>query len=287
MSPVIENLLAYLWKAFTATAMQLFIVLGVGVIFGFIIHHLSRAVQRYAGDILPICAYAYLFMIPGTIVHELAHLVVAVLFLFKIGAVVLFQCKPNSPYGGYIERSKPGNPIQEIGAFFIGIAPIVLGALAIYGFSLLLIGPGLFAGVSLTVAIGDSPNLLLLLVQVIESVVLTTWRVFANLVSLQGVPGWQVWLFLYLAYSLSNSMNLSDLDWNHALKGFLYLFVLLLLVNVVLMLDGKDVIGSYVVVVSQKISGVYAAMLFALSLNLLAAIIAVPLGIMFGRHASR
>ena len=287
MSPVIENVLEYLWHAAIATAMQLFIVLGIGVIFGFVIHHLSRAIQRYAGDILPICVYAYLFMIPGTVVHELSHLVIAVLFLFRINKVVFFQCKPGNPYGGYVDRSKPRGPFQEIGIFFIRVAPIVLGALAIYGCSLLLVGPALFSGVSLTVEMGESPNLFMILAQAIESIVPTTLRCFANLVSLQGVPGWKVWFFLYLAYSLSNAMNLSDLDWGHAVKGFIYLFVLLFIANAVVMLDGKDVIGSYVVGISQKISGVYAAMLFALSLNLLAAIIAVPLGIMFGRHALR
>ena len=82
-------------------------------------------------------------------------------------------------------------------------------------------------------------------------------------------------------------MNLSDLDWVHAVQGFIYLFIVLFIVNAVVMLDGRDVIGSYVVGISQAISIVYSAMLFALSLNLIAAAIAVPLGIMFGRHASR
>ena len=286
MPPVIEAALAYLLKAGIATARQLFAVLGVGMIFGFLIHHISRAIQRYASDIFSKCVYAYLFMIPGVVSHELSHWVVAVLSLFKIGKVVLFQCKPGEPYG-YVEHSQPSNPFQEIGEFFVGVAPIVLGALAIYGFSLLLVGPSVFAGASFTVEMADSPNLLVVLGQVIESVVVTTLRVFVNLVSLRGVPGWGVWLFLYLAYSLSNAMNLSDLDWAHAVRGFIYLFVLLFIVNAVVMLDGQDVIGSYVVGISQKISRVYAAMLFALSLNLIAAAIAVPLGIMFGRSAPR
>jgi len=226
-------------------------------------------------------------MIPGLVIHELSHLVVALLFLLKIEKVVLFQCKPGEPTGGYVAYRVPRNPFQEIGVFFVSVAPIVLGALVIYVLSLGFLGPGVFAGTSFMVEIGNSVNLVVFLKQVIESVILTTLRVFAGLVSLQGVPFWKIGVFLYLTYSLSNAMNLSDTDWGHAVKGFLYLFGLLLLVNVVVMLSGRDVIGAYVVQFSQKISGMYAAMLFALSLNLLAAMIAVPLGIMFGRSARR
>ncbi len=286
LSNVFEVVFMHLWRAAVATAIQLFIVLGVGIIFGFLIHYVSRAIQRHASSIFTQCGYVYLFMIPGVVIHELSHLVVAALFLFKIGEVVLLQCVPGKPYG-YINHSKPKNPIQEIGVFFVSVAPIVLGALVIYILSLGLLGPGVFAGTSFMVEIGNSVNLVVYLKQIIESVILTTLRVFASLVSLQGVSGWQIGVFLYLAYSLSNAMNLSDIDWGHAVKGFLYLFGLWLLVNVVVMLSGRDVIGAYVVQFSQKISGMYAAMLFALSLNLLAAMIAVPLGIMFGRSARR
>lgn len=186
-----------------------------------------------------------------------------------------------------MEFSSPKNFIQKIGGLFIGIAPIVLGAAAIYGISLLLVGPYIFVGASFTVEIGDSPNLVAVLLQVVESIVITTLRVFASLLKLQGVPGGQVWFFLYLAYSLSNSMNLSPPDLTLVAKGIKYPVLLLLLVNIVLMLDGVDMLSPYIVKFSQQISWLYTIMLFALSLNLIAAAIAVPLGVMFGRSASR
>jgi hypothetical protein len=287
MPPVIKDVLAYLWKAGIATVMQLFIVLGVGVILGFIIHHLSCAIQRYAGDILPFCVYAYLFMIPGTVIHELSHWFFAVLFGFRIERAVFFQCEPNNLVLGGVTFGNPKNFIQKIGGLFIGIAPIVLGAATIYGLSWLLLGPDVFASASFTVEMGDPPNLVAVLGQVVEGLILTTLRVFASLLKLQGVPGWQVWLFLYLTYSLSNSMNLSPPDLTLVAKGIKYPVLLLLLANMVLMFDGVDVLSPYIVQFGQQISGLYTIMLFALSLNLLVAIIAVPLGIMFGRHAPR
>jgi hypothetical protein len=287
MPPVLEDALVYLWKAAITTVIQLFIVLGVGVILGYLIHHLSRATESHAGDIFPRCTFQYMFMIPGSVVHELSHWVLALFFGFKVRKLVLFQCKPGDPYVGYVVADKPRNIIQQIGAFFMGIGPIVLGALAIYWLSHLLVGPGLFAGASFMVEVGDSPNLLVVLGQVIESVVLTTLRVFGGLIALQGVPAWKIWLFLYLAFSLSGAMNLSPPDLRLAAYGFRYVVVLLLLANIVFMLDGVDVLSPYIVKFSQQISGLYTIMLFALSLNLIAAAIAVPLGIMFGRHAPR
>lgn len=286
MPPLLKTIFEHLWKAGVATAMQLFIVLGVGVILGYIIHHLSRATQSHAGDIFPRCAFQYLFMIPGSVIHELSHWVLALLFGFKIRKLVLFQCKPGDPYGGYVAPSRPGNIIQQIGTFFMGIAPIVLGALAIYGLSYVLVGPGLFAGASsFTVEMGDSPNLIVVLGRVVESIILTTLRVFRGLLTLQGGPAWKVWLFLYLAFSLSSAMNLSLPDLGYAFYGFRYVVVLLLLLNIVLMLSGADTLTPHIVKFSQQISWLYTIMLFALSLNLFAAIIAVPLGIMFGRSA--
>ncbi|MBN2392965.1 MAG: hypothetical protein JXR84_19700 [Anaerolineae bacterium] len=287
MSPVVENVLKYLWNVAITTVMQLFIVLGVGAILGYLIHHLSRATESHASDIFPRCAFQYMFMIPGSVVHELSHWVLALLFGFKVQKLVLFQCKPGDPYGGYVVADKPHNIIQQIGAFFMGIGPIILGALAIYEFSHLLVGPGLFASASFTVEMGDSPNLLIILGQVIESVVVTTLRVFGGLLALQGVPAWKVWLFIYLAFSLSSAMNLSPPDLRLAAYGFRYVLVLLLLANIVFMLDGVDALSPYIVKFSQQISGLYTIMLFALSLNLIAAAITVPLGIMFGRSALR
>jgi hypothetical protein len=282
-SVTLMGILTYIFDACIATAMQLFILMGVGLILGFLIHKLSRAIQSHAGSVFPICLYAYLFLIPGFTLHELSHWLFAKLFGFTVSDVVLFQCKPDSPYGGYIKRSGPRDFIQQIGLFFIGVAPIVLGVLAVFALSHVLLGPGVFAGVSFTLELGDSPNLLVVAGRLYESVVLTTGRVFGQLVALRGVPGWKVWLFLYLAFSFSNAMNLSPSDLQSTASGLTVIAAILLAINLVLMSGGQDVLRLYVVELSQLYSSFYTIMLFALSLNVIAAIIVVPLGIMFRR----
>ena len=69
----------------------------------------------------------WLFFAIGTLVHELSHAVVALLFGFRITEFVPFIADPSSPILGYVSYLySPGNPVQQAGHFFVGIAPIIL-----------------------------------------------------------------------------------------------------------------------------------------------------------------
>lgn len=280
----IVDVIEYFLNVCIATIVQLFILVGVGVILGFLIHKLSCTIRAHAASIFPLCVYDYLFLVPGVALHEIAHLSFAVLFGDKIGKVVLFQCKPGNPYEGYIVSFSNKSYIRRIGGFFIGVAPIIVGAVAIYALSRILLGPGVFAGVTFTLEAEESLNLLTVFGRLYESVVATTMTVFGRLITLRGVPGWQVWLFLYLAYSVANAMNLSPPDLHYAVSGFTAIAGVLLIANLIMMAGGENVLLPYVMKLNQMCSFVYTILLFALSLNVIAAIIVVPLGIMFDRN---
>lgn len=281
--PTAVDIIKYFLDACIATIVQLFLLVGVGVMLGFLIHKLSIAIARHAASIFPGCGYQYLFLIPGTAVHELSHLLFAVIFGFTIYEVTLFQCDPKDPYAGRVVRSAPRNYIQKMGHFFIGVAPIVVGSIVIYALSRILLGPGIFAGVSFSVEESEFLNIMTILGGLYKSIVVTTMTTLGRLITLRSVPGWQVWLFVYLAYSLSNAMNLSPPDLKNAVSGLFAIAVMLLAVNLLLMVGGENVLLSYIQQLAQIYHLIYSILLFALSLNLIAAAIVIPLGTMFGR----
>lgn len=69
----------------------------------------------------------------GTPVHELSHLAMCLVFLHKINEVKFFQINDKDGVLGYVNHSwNPKNIYQQIGNYFIGIAPIVVGTLIIF-----------------------------------------------------------------------------------------------------------------------------------------------------------
>lgn len=68
----------------------------------------------------------------GTPIHELSHALFAVAFLHEIKSIKLFSPDKKTGVLGYVEHSHQASLYQKCGCFFIGIAPMFGGALAIY-----------------------------------------------------------------------------------------------------------------------------------------------------------
>jgi hypothetical protein len=285
-SLTLQVVLAYLGQVLVTTALHVFILIGVGLILGILINSLSRAIQAHAIDLLPFRLYSYL-MFPGVVLHELSHLLFLVILGYKIEKVVLFQSKPSDRRLGYVDYSAKRGYFQVVGGFFSSIGPIVGGALAIVLLSEWLLGPGVFEGVSFTMALVEVSNILGTLALLIQDIVISTLQVFGRIIDVRGVSGWHVFLFFYLTFAIANTMKLSGEDLQIAKPGFLFLVGGLLLFNLATLWTGEDLAGPFFLKLSVPLSSFYAMMLFALSLDVLVAIIVVPLGIMFGRSAPR
>lgn len=68
----------------------------------------------------------------GTPIHELSHALFAVAFLHEIKSIKLFSPDKKTGVLGFVEHSHQASLYQKCGCFFIGIAPMFGGALAIY-----------------------------------------------------------------------------------------------------------------------------------------------------------
>lgn len=168
----------------------------------------------------------------GVPIHELSHAAACVVFGHRLRRVRLFA--PNRKTGrlGGVEHSfNPRNPWQQLGRFFIGIAPLIGGAGALWGLTLLL-GPTTVDLAPLQAPPqGDG-----LLVTAGERAL----GMLSALVDPAALAQWTTWLYLYLCLCIGTHISPSRPDLEGGWPGFLLLVVLAFLANVlVLAADGS------------------------------------------------
>ena len=188
------------------------ILFGVGLLAlgGFIVWLLNRALFKILGR----KSGRRVFMTTGFIgvpVHEVGHLVFCIIFRHKIREVRLYR--PNAKDGtlGYVRHSfKKRSIYQQMGNFFIGIGPIILGSLLILALQAILL-PG---------ALDLSANTFDL-----------------ERINLQAL---EFWVFAVLATSIAMHMSLSTADIKGSLRGLVYILIVLFVFNFVLHLINHE-----------------------------------------------
>ncbi|MFZ2803933.1 MAG: hypothetical protein WA001_01795 [Patescibacteria group bacterium] len=159
----------------------------------------------------------------GTPVHELCHLLFALLFGHRIVRVRLFA--PNRETGelGEVQHSyNPGNFYQVAGNFFIGAAPTIGGAfvLGLLAYFLLPNGKELLP----TLASGSAS---------FPSFVTGIFSVLAKIFAPQNFQSTAFWIFLYISFCVSCHLAPSKVDRGQMWGGFVWLLLLLVAFNVV------------------------------------------------------
>jgi hypothetical protein len=193
--------------------LQIIFVFGFIVIFGLALWWLSRRFFRMLGykrGRKAVIATGFI----GVPIHELGHAFFCIIFWHKIKAVKFFQPNPTDGILGYVRHEyNPRNTYQQIGNFFIGIGPILFGSLAIMLLSWILLP------LSFVEAAGGD-----------------LWRVFLVVFSPANAinPWW--WVFMVLAISITLHMSLSPADIRGSIKGFIYMAIILLILNIILCL---------------------------------------------------
>ena len=115
--------------ALGGTVMQLLIL--VVLVLG--ISWINSSSEVLLNHLIGSTASRWLFASIGTPVHELSHAVIALLFGFRITEFRPFILDPSSSTLGYVRYSyDPTNLLQQIGHFFVGIAPVFVPLIIIY-----------------------------------------------------------------------------------------------------------------------------------------------------------
>lgn len=234
----LNSVLEFLKAVAVVTATQLMWILVTLFVFGFILYLLARFTRTtYAKTVgwkLDVVATGWI----GTPVHELGHALFCLIFRHKIVEMKLFS--PNSTDGtiGYVNHSYDKASIyQRIGNFFIGVGPIIFGAVVLYAalYYLLPNAKEVMAGIdaqSKVMAHANQSSFGAIFDSLRGTAIATldslfTWSNFSHLL---------FWVFLYIAVCISSHMELSPPDIKGALSGLITIVLFFLLVNTIIML---------------------------------------------------
>lgn len=130
-------------QSLIAVAQQLLIL----AILVFLVSFINNSSEILLSGLLGSTWTRWLFASIGTPVHELSHALIALLFGYTITDMRLFIPDPASATLGYVSYSyNQANLFQQIGHFFVGIAPVLLPLLVVYLLYRLLIPRDLASG---------------------------------------------------------------------------------------------------------------------------------------------
>ena len=227
-----------IWGGLMQTTYQLVYVAAPFFLLGLLLHVIEAYVQGRLSRQFGWNSILWTGWI-GTPIHELSHAAMCPLFRHKIQEIALFKPDRASGRMGYVKHSfNPKSHYQTIGGFFIGTAPLLGGALVLYGL-LWLAYPGAARnalnndGLASAVAGG---NVIHAIVQLFKH----TLNVLSDVVTLKHVASLPFWLFLYGVLCVGSHLAPSRADYKGTLRGGIILLVLLLAFNVLfLALGGK------------------------------------------------
>ena len=102
------------------------------VAFTLIIHLLEKTIQKRLAERFGWNSVLWTGWL-GTPIHELSHAAMCVVFRHRIDEISLFEPDRSSGRLGFVKHSwRKGNWFEELGNFFIGIAPLAGGSVALF-----------------------------------------------------------------------------------------------------------------------------------------------------------
>ncbi len=241
-----DKLKEYSIVLLTTVITQIIGVLGIFFAFGYILSKLQDWTQKQYFRSTGWKGILWTAWI-GTPVHELGHAFFAKIFRHKIEQINLFRPDQSTGRLGHVDHSYDRkSTYQKIGNFFIGAAPMIFGSLIMVFLLFWLVpnGKEVFAPLK-----SDFSGFLDILYSVKASLV--------NLFTPENLSSWKFWLFVYLSFCISSHIAPSRKDRQGMWNGFIWLVILLLLVNGITLLVGVD-ITKYVLKVNQYL-GIFVA----------------------------
>lgn len=236
---MIKDFFYFIVIILSKTIIDLFRLFGSIIIFGFILYILSSITRRIFAKTLGSKTEVYITGWIGTPIHELSHALFCILFKHKINDIKLFNTKSDTI--GYVLHSYDSRSwYQQMGNFFIGVGPIIIGTLIVY-LLFILLAPELKSNVFEMPAkeykqVFNS-DILSIFYYTISNIFTYTYNIFINIIknviehsSFKSIT---FWIFMYLSISIASHMELSPADISHASKGIIVIFALSLILNTI------------------------------------------------------
>ncbi len=283
---MVEAILSYLWATTLASLTQIGIFLVPGLVLTLIMNYASTFVQRRALLTMGKGWYLGLFGWLGTTIHELGHATFCLIFRHKITTLKLFDPDPETGTLGYVEHTYNSSSIyQLVGNFFIGIGPILIGTSIIYLLLFFLLGLNPFKSVNNFSIMSPHIYSWDVLKQIFQIFWTSSTNLLSDIFSWQNVSTWQLYVFVYLAFTIGSSITLSPSDIKSSLKGLSVILILIFIFNLATVWAGDLTSNIFIGTVSYFLV-FYIAIFLMLLLDILVSILLLlPLSILRARHS--
>lgn len=166
----------------------------------------------------------------GVPVHELSHAIVAIIFRHHINDMKLLQKPDGNGVLGYVNHSYNTRSIyQEVGNFFIGIAPIFGGIISIIALMRFLVKDAYVKFIQILVA---NFHITTLNKEIFKGIANSYLGLIKTIFSLSNLKNPCFYLFIFLAICISSHISLSSADIKGASRGLSIIFILLFFLNI-------------------------------------------------------
>ena len=214
------------------TIKLLAILLAPFAVFAFVIHFLERLIQQRLAERFGWNSVLWTGWL-GTPIHELSHALMCRVFHHRIDEIALFEPDRQSGRLGFVRHSfQAGNWYQELGNFFIGIAPL-MGGSAVLVTLLWLFFPGAIEGAFVASKEAEINGPIEQLTAIIST---AAEQIFA-------AKNWttaRFWLFVYFVLCVGGHMAPSPSDYKGASRGVIFVTAALIVFTVGLAASGTD-----------------------------------------------
>jgi len=272
MENFFQSALDYLTKAGISTGLQLIILFGPLLIMAIIMHFIALANERMSIYVFGEKIYLYVFAWLGTSIHELGHALFAVIFGHKIKEIQLFKPDPQTGTMGYVNHSyDEKNMYQQTGNFFIGIGPLLMCTIVLYGLSLLLFRINIFDFSDLSISPDTLGSFSLLKTELLKLPTVVS-QFMHEIFSGENSAWWKIMILIYCLYSIGSSMTLSPADIKTSGRGFLVIIIIVFIFNISTLWAG-DFATEGLTKISFLFSGFYTLMALAMAVNIIFAAI--------------
>lgn len=283
VSHALQIAFAYAGCVALATLAQLGLVLGPPLLLAALLQPVALHSERWTARLIGPRALWVLVGWVATSLHELGHALFALLFGHDVTRVKWFDFHATGGTLGQVEhRYDPSSPYQRAGRFFIGLGPVIVGALVLALAGWLLLGATGSAGDP--IAHVRAPDGLADLAGYYAALLGAALHRFSRLLAMLRLGQWNTWAFLYLAYVGASTMRLSGSDLRSVGAGLWTLSCLLLLVNALTLWAGAPA-TSLALQMARALALCNAMLLAAIALHALvgAAAVGVTHGVAYVR----
>jgi len=259
----------YFTTLITAVFLQIIGVLGIFFLLGFIHSKIQQWTHKNYYKTLGWKGILWTAWL-GTPIHELGHAFFAKLFRHKINNITIFQPDEVSGNLGHVDHSYNTRSLyQKVGNFFVGAAPMIWGSIILTAFLYLFVPNGKDIFQPLADSNGSISGLL--------TQIPKTLKLFF---AIENISIWNFWLFFYLSLCIASHMAPSKADQKNMWKGFLWIVIILIIINGITLVVGVD-ITNYVLSTNRYLGIFTAIFIYAILMSLLHWILSLFLCVLF------